>query len=269
MAQLPTRRLLVAALAVLALTAGCQSVDESATPSVAGTDAGPATPTAASEPTAGAENGTVPAFLDTHEPTLREAGTVSVVIGSWQNQTATNGSDLPTFTREQTDRLQVNFTSGRALRSSDPLIGGTTVTYRTESGTSFAKAGDDYYRPKQVDVNESTTVLYTNVSALEHRGRSTVDGVTGEVYTLDSKADLGPAAFEAFNGPNISSFESTFVVDERGFASYQRMRITFTHDRATVTRVWTVRTTDVGNTTVEPPAWLDEARAESDTVRAE
>ncbi|MDS0259054.1 hypothetical protein NDI56_06575 [Haloarcula sp. S1CR25-12] len=248
-----THRSLVVLLALLALGAGCQ--------------APPSGPTTETEPGTPANGASVPqSFLDSHEPTVRVAGSATVNRTTLITRPVANGTESETLT--QTTLLRVAFERGRAFERLDPLGGDGIVRYRTENGTTYERyaGGELYYGPQRsqpINESEALTPMLVADSALERRGPGTVDGVSGTVYVVTSFSALGEGVYDSVDPETVTAFNATYVVDERGYVAYQRLRFTVERESGTLTVTESVRTSEVGSTSVEPPAWLDEARAQA------
>jgi len=255
------RRLGLAVVALLVLSAGCQSLGGTAPATEtdgSGTGATVTEEPAAPEPNQTTDNGSdgsVQSPFDAHEQTLRDAGNVTV---EWASTTRYPDSDV--VGRSTDSSYRIDFDSGRAIRIATQArtdISGpaqTSYTYRNETGSLFAKYS--LQSAPSIDVNVTVSPLRANESQLVYRGEETVDGVNGSVYTLGS---YGGLESEWYADPdNVIEFDVTYVVDEAGYVAYQRVNVTRDWDGETVItrdRRWFE---SVGSTTVTRPNWADE-----------
>jgi len=245
-------------LVVVAATAGCQS------------PTAPATETPDPETTPGAEPSSPSGWdIETHEQTVRATGNATIVFRKQLTGPAENryGNGTVIETWNQTRRITVDFESGRASESFEPLTGTGYASYRDETGATYQKFNNsDYYlgpeRSDSIGVTDSLRPMAADVSRLDNRGRGTVDGVSGIVYVVPSFEALGDGVYESVDPERVRRFNATYVVDERGFVAYWRLNFTYDRGDVTIGIVESVRTRDAGSTTVEPPEWLDEARAQ-------
>lgn len=254
------RPVLTLLLLVVVTAAGCQS------------PTAPATETPRPDATPGAEP-TSPSRWDaeTHEQTVRDAGNATIVFSKRLTGPAENryGNGTVIETWNQSRRVLVDFESGRASESFEPLGGTSYTSYRDETGATYQRYnhGGYYLGPERSDsiaVNDSLRPMPADVSRLDNRGRGTVDGVSGTVYVVPSFAVLGDGVYESVDPERVSRFNATYVVDDRGYVAYWRLNFTYDRGDVTLSVLESVRTTDVGSTTVDPPEWLDEAKAETD-----
>lgn len=253
-----TRTLLVVLVAVLAASAGCQSLSQTA-----GTETATTGDTVETEPASSANRAVsndtgadAVTFFDTHERTLRAAGNVTVERSSSIRVVNDTGDYTSTSTSE------IDLQRGRVLRRTDYFQGGVANqrarhTYQNETGAVFVDFPE--WLAASIDVNRTISPLpVENESQLAYRGERTVDGVEGRVYVLDSVEALEADAYRYLQPDNVTEFEVTYVVDERGYVAYQRVNRTVESGDDIVRTRETVRFSNVGSTTVARPTWADE-----------
>lgn len=226
---------LVLVVVVLALTAGCQSLNWPP-----------------------GEDTSTPSQFEKHEEALRQAGSATVNY-SYRSTSFESGNSSST---NKTDTTRIEFSTGRALQNHEPLRGDDRTRYRDEDGDTYTKMDDTtvYLSPSQsepLDINGTISPFPVTESGLENEGDGTVDGFDGTVYVAASVEDLRDDQTQSLNTENVRSFRATFVVDDDGYVSYQRLNYTVVRDGVTYDIEETIRITDVGSTTVEPPEWLD------------
>lgn len=253
--MLPTHagHLTVVLVAVLALTAGCQS--PGGTTPTEGTTATPAEetpPTETNEPA----NSSAPSLFERHERTIRRAGNVTVERSSvWT--TDYNGSSI---LLESGSTTRADFESGRVYRLQQSSIADTSAVYRNETGAVFSLVGGRFVSGPEwnntLRLDESLGPFPADESRLQSRGQGTVDGVTGTVYVLDDYEALESSPGRT-DPDNVTAFRTTYVVDDRGYVAYARMNYTVERNGSATAITATARTKAVGSTTVERPAWLD------------
>jgi len=211
-------------------------------------------------------NALTESFADRHLQALRRAGNASV------ERTVSNPTDGdaagPLLAQSRT--AAASFDDGRFSSSaylSSLSSGG--VTYQTEDGNVFTISYDSGLTTQStngsVDMTAPFRLTDLNVTMLAHRGEGTVDGVNGTVYETSSFEAVGDDAFPGVNAENVTAFRATFVVDERGYAAYQKLNVTATRGNKTTRAVETVRITGVGSTTVERPGWVDRTDAKTES----
>ncbi|WP_436931921.1 DUF7537 family lipoprotein [Halosimplex halobium] len=266
------RTAVLALVGALAVTAGCSGVMDgtTATPEVTDTAAWTPTESAASSTATGATGtartataratATAPSFLDQHIARLRAAG--NVTVRTTTEQTVSNGDQ--SVTQTQSRDVQIDFESGRVLSKFEPLAGDGRERYRNASGATFTRLGGDSFlgpeRSEELGTETYAGIVAGDADALERNGTGRVDGVSGTVYTVDSIAAAGEG-YSNLDPENVTAFEVTYVVDDEGYVSYQRVNVTFAAEGRTVTYSSRRRFVDVGATTVPRPDWVSEARA--------
>lgn len=265
-------QLMVIVVALLALTAGCQSLGDSgpATETNATNTDTPETRPTGTNTTETEQNDTTDtlteSFAESHLRTLRQAGNASVSRAVRTPET--DGYGYPPVSSWSRSAAG-SFDDGRFYSQSRyPSLGASWATYQAANGTVFTISGGSGYTTRTANGSVDRTAPFeltaVNVTKLEHSGQGTVAGVNGTVYETSSVEAMGEAAFPGVDTANVTAFTATYVVDDRGYAAYQRLNATVDRGNQTTRAVKTVRISGVGSTTVEPPGWVDEAEAETD-----
>lgn len=265
-------RLRVAAVALLAVLAGCSALVPAGTPTAtpAPVPTEPSTPTATPMLAPGLSGAGVTdplALATAHGSVLRNR---SYTVHDTVTERAADGRLLRR--RDVTRRSGPNGTRGHAVydlsgprRLPIAVPNATRVELYIE-GTDGYVAGTNatgtYYERFAVDPVAGDRTLFALLASADPRvaGRTTRNGTTLYRLRADRVPDPEFLAGAIALGPydEVSNGSMTALVDPRGFV--HEYRITFRKvvdgNRTRVTR--TVRYRAVGSTTVERPAWVDE-----------
>nr|WP_231608293.1 hypothetical protein [Haloferax gibbonsii] len=266
-----SNRIPVLIVAVLVLLAGCTG----------GADVAPAAPTDdIDDPDGGGDSadsdasGTDDFELSDPERLLRDAGSFSV---SW-SYTGVDANGVETeVTREFYADLEAERSYSRTTSATDgqPDAGG--VEQYVADGVTYVWIGDGD-EATYTSYEGSMEVLATAIALSQARaygadddltfaGTETFDGVSVERYELSSASEAlilaGSAAAQGEPGNlEVTNFEYAVLVDEDGLSRHESWAFSGRMDDGTEVRgSWEYSLTGVGSTTVDEPAWLDEARA--------
>ncbi|MFC4357816.1 hypothetical protein ACFO0N_07630 [Halobium salinum] len=282
-------------LALLTLVAGCAGSAGVTTEGVAGEGtaaAGPttaATPTPTPEPYAG-----LGAEVDSEGLWARHADGLEAADSFTARRTsemsvAGNDSAVPP-SMNTTGTVRVDRAEGRYLvEQSSPLSSVTwfvaeNVTYRRFSVAGPAASPPSYGVSDEPSEGENPVVPDANDAATPSGLRNAVTNTTYTVESVDRSGGepvavlvaTGPAAFDpsamGLSGENgettvfgeVSAFRSTLRVTPDGTIRAFDLRVTFDGERATTMRM-SLSLSDVDDTGVRSPAWLDEAEAAAAT----
>jgi hypothetical protein len=201
---------------------------------------------------------------EAHAEYLRAAGSVTV------NKTVqfnTGGTEI-----NQSTRWQIDFESGRISKLRRPLVGSASETFRTANGTVYERLGggtDQFVPPERTDTlaPEQAVRLSTPLDSAddryERRGTRTADGVDGTVYVADGLDAAPESSRENLSTADVEDYKSVIVVAPSGYVINETATITISSDGQTRHIRETVRFADLGQTSVDEPAWLDEAKAQA------
>ena len=207
------------------------------------------------------ENGTnVSALADGHAEALNESS-FSLAVDSTQNTSMGNQS-LEVIAAVSADRenVRANVTGG----------GQRTTLYLTESQryTRMATGNDTVYdvSERQSSGMQLVPSSYSGAAYLEQFAVQ-----TGANFTPSgvSEVDGTPVVVLRADGGNISeetpltSYDATILVDEDGVVRSFDVTAEAEQDGETSTVSFSMNVTDVNDTSVEEPSWLDEARNSS------
>jgi len=255
----------IAAIAVAALLvfAGCS----------AGGDGG--TTTTAAETTGttvdGDGDGETPVYespldgatvAENHEAIVQDAGTFTLVSTSNQTQ------DDQSFVVNSS--TQVDLESGEYY-SNQETQGRSVEQYSYGNGTAYQNlsisSGETQYSvpeqtPNASDLAGSQIASFVDTFALSHAGTETVDGTETHVYEASGVEDLNESApgFSDIDAGNITNVDAQVYVTDDGLVKRFVYSLALSTDQGNVSLAVDQQYVDVGSTTVEQPAWLDEAR---------
>jgi hypothetical protein len=191
--------------------------------------------------TARAPDGTLRARLNSttktaHDP-VRRVGR-SVVDGTTPRAVGLAGFDLRVWATEN----------------------GTWYAVETSNGTDYRKVADELRPPAAARTDRD--VLFVLFSGLETAvaGVEFRDGTP--LYRVESTGVENPEAIASqFNVESVENVSLTALVDQRGAVREYRVAYTATLGENTSRVERTTRFTALGETTVERPPWVDEAKA--------
>lgn len=178
---------------------------------------------------------------------------------SGAGMSGTFGSDTYTAGDETYTRLRAgtgNDTSVQYQHASAPYddVGVTPVNTTAAMNAELAE-------------NAAATVNWTQTGVVERNGTTVTryEATGQENFTeFRDRTDLGPGETDLSElDAEISEIEATMFVDRDGVVRQFDVRFAGTAQGQDVTMSVTVTTTDVGETTVQEPGWLDEARNRS------
>lgn len=231
------------------------------------------------------EDGATARETGTAGPEVLPRGDAEAALRSTGNFTATwryNGSNAPGHERaiRYEFRADVDAKRGRITFSHrDPSDGGTwggemfgvdDTTY-----TRLGRGANASYvtNARQLNVSElslNRVVIYQrNVRGLERVGRATHHGVPVTRYELTrADADLWPLRGATGTSPeDLTGVHVAYVVlvDDDGLVRFESWSFTGTNsDGEPASGSWGYELTAVGSTNVDDPAWLDDAKAQSE-----
>lgn len=205
---------------------------------------------------------------------LREAGSFTT---DW-SYTVT---DVDGTTTSVSDTYRVDLTTNRSYEqfSASSPSGESDIDTYTADGSSYSRvetaAGVRYQVSDQsTDVLSASTgrasSFYGDLEADARLvGTESFDGTTVSRYEYDDadawasySSGLSSAAFSSSENVTITDFEIAVLVDGDGVARLTTFTVSGeTDDGTEISAEWRYAVTDIGSTTVEEPAWLDEAQS--------
>ncbi|MFC5973278.1 hypothetical protein ACFPYI_18260 [Halomarina salina] len=258
---------LAVVLTALVLLAGCGGVfDGDANAPASSTPANVPTDDPMADPPAGLDaDGITDSFalVDTHD---RAVANTSYTVRGRQTVTATNGTRLGNLTT--VSRVSADHERARTRLSLDgtpPSYAANVLTIESwATGEQFyeertGENGTTYFGGQQWlggTVSPAATLrpYYTNAESAstvseDGRIRLRIDATPGDLYVAGWPVDVTEARV------NVT------MTDEGRLVDYRIEHDGTLADTDTAVRgVYTARFTDIGETSVEPPEWLDEAR---------
>lgn len=219
--------------------------------------------------------------LSHHRDALREAGSFTVVRNG---TTRISVDDRSTVVRSRLTR-RFDLSSGRALavlnattrREDAPSIAGPDDSwrhYRTTEGEVYTKR-EEFGMEARYSAGTGDDVLFNETSALaptmlgnasflelEYEGRGSVAGEEGYVYAARG-VEAAPELLEPENG-SLDAFAVEVLTTSTGRIAVVDVSFEMRQGEGTWAASEVTRYSAVGSTTVEPPAWLDEARSSTD-----
>ena len=209
-----------------------------------------------------------------HASNLREAGSFTVVLS--QHTTTGEGT-----TAEQHQRVAVDLDANRTLLtiSSARSNGNRSVSNgQTVYGTgevTYVRLGEgEEARYNRINgsggpmspaltgeqfVSLNTTSSLTTATNWTRNGSTTRDGETLTRFDATGNESVADAVFAA-SDVTVTGYDATMLVTEDGTVRRTSYVLDAEAGGRAVTQRVDVRITDVGNTTVEAPDWLGEAR---------
>jgi len=230
----------------------------------------------------GGGTGDLPAdAAEQHERALRDAGSFAVAQElSYTNETTSLlGSDIAS---------ELDLDAGRGYQNGSFSFGGfaSVQSSYTDGDETWERQNSSFggvqysYGTAPYDASEPTPVNFTTVVgetvnattsnvSYSRTGTTTVDGVEATVYEADGQQLLDELGFNAssgsfFGNATVQSASATVAIDDDGIIRLATFEIVLeTEDAGRVTISFEQRVTDIGETTVEEPDWLDEAKAQT------
>jgi len=255
-----TRLALLAAVGLVAVTAGCGAV----LPGSGSGGSGPSGPNAGLEP---AEPPYEPSLEDSslvadHVDALRDAGTFTVERDTTIESDSGNGPDT-------TRRVRVGLDDGVVAWTQRPSP--VVQLYRLPDGTSYLSTVADGSRSFRENSTRSrdpadwarhpVTEVVSGV-AFEHAGVTERRGERVHVYRATDPAALNESAFRlASAAGDVVSLNATLHVRESGLVARLSGRYVVELAGSEQSYAWRTRFTGLGETDTSPPAWVDDARA--------
>lgn len=201
-----------------------------------------------------------PTFFDTHERTLRQAG--SVMVFRSQVRVSSGNETLP---NPPSTIHEIDFDSGRVLKRTQIRITDTPsrpryrYTYRNESGALFHNSDrPDWLARNQngtIDVNAAIGLVQADAYRLTRGNQESFAGVNGTVYVLDSFEALDSDTYDQFDPVNVTDFRVTYVVDDSGYVRYQQLNMSVERGENTTTIYEELEFERVGAWEVPDPDW--------------
>ena len=200
---------------------------------------------------------------ENHRSVIADANTFTLV--STSNQSRGNQSASSEST------LKANYESG-AYSSVQQARGRTIEKYVFANGTAYQRfelsTGDTRYTVPQRTANASTIAtgqVATFVDAFQYElvGTQTIDGTETYVYEASGVSDLNTSApaFSNLDTENVSNVGAHVYITDEGLVKQFGYELGLTTNGQEASVNVTQRFTNLGETTVEPPAWIGEARA--------
>lgn len=204
-------------------------------------------------------------MADAHRTVLEDAGSYTVESNSTQETSQRNG------TTETTTLVRGDLSSGAVYTR-------TAARQQTIEGFGFGN-GTAYQRYETSDqlqyVNASgrmgnasqyagsTVESYVGLFNFSYAGTTTENGETVHVYEAEGASELNTSApaFGTLNESNVDAVNATMHVRDDGLVTLAGYDLTATMQGVQQRVDVTQRFTGVGDTAVEEPAWLDEAKA--------
>ncbi|WP_232702453.1 DUF7537 family lipoprotein [Halobacterium wangiae] len=200
---------------------------------------------------------------ENHESVVADATTFTLVSTSNQSQGNQSVSSEST--------LRADFDSG-AYSSVQQSRGRTVEQFVFGNGSGYQRfefsTGDVRYTVPQQTANASVIAggqIASFVDAFEYEyvGTETVDGTDTHVYEASGVSDLNESApgFSGLDTENVSNLGATLYITEDGLVKQFGYELGLETEGQSASIAVTQQYTDLGETTVEPPAWIGEARA--------
>lgn len=204
------------------------------------------------------------AVADAHAAALSDAGSYTIESNATQSSSARNQ------TTETSTLIRGDLESGAVYTR-------TAARQQTVEGFGFAN-GTAYQRYATGDrvqyVNatgrmgnatgyaRSTVAQFAGLFEFSYAGTETVDSTTVHVYEAAGSDALNTSApaWSALNESDVQSVEATMHVREDGVVTRAGYDITVTMQGSQQRVDATQRFTAIGDTSVEPPAWIPDAR---------
>ncbi|WP_134671090.1 DUF7537 family lipoprotein [Halorussus marinus] len=252
--------------ALLLLAVGCLVVLAGCSGALPGGADEPTTADAAAEmnyPDAVSENGTnVSALAAGHAEALNGTG-FSLSLATAQNgSSGEQSAELDAAVGPDRERVRANV-SGAGQRTEiyataekryQRLSAGNETAYRVTNRTSQAS---------QVVPSSLSGAVYLEQYAAATNANLTPDGVREIDGTTVVVLRADGANVSVPGGTNVTAYDATALVDERGIVHSFEVSVDTAQADSAATLSVSMNVSDVGETTVAEPSWLDEAKNSS------
>lgn len=204
------------------------------------------------------------AVADAHLQSLRGAGSYTVESNATLERSSRNSTtDSRTVVRGDLESGAVYTRTGANQRSTERFAFANGTAYQR-----FDTGSDVQYRNVTGRVRPAseyarvTVETFVGLFDFSYAGTTTVDGRTVHVYEAAGASAVNSSAptWGSLNESDIDAASATLHVREDGVVTRLGYDVTVTVDGTQQRVVTTQRFTAVGTTTVEPPAWIPEAR---------
>lgn len=150
------------------------------------------------------------------------------------------------------------------------------VTYLAPDGERYQRIqyyegqSPEYHRPSfgptVNDYVRSSPKWFVEAYNYTYEGTTELEGESVHVYTVTSVDQLTnrSATYTRYNPANVTSLRIQMLVTDDGLVTQQRYRLVREDEEESVTLKMQINYTDLGQTEVEPPSWLDEAKQETE-----
>lgn len=203
---------------------------------------------------------------ENHEAVVADANSFTLVSTSNQSQGDRSASSQST--------LKGVYDSGE-YSSVQEARGRTVEQYVFANGSAYQRleqsSGDTQYTVPRRTANASTIAsgqIPSFVDAFEYEfvGTETVDGTETQVYEASGVSDLNTSApgFSELDTENVTNVGAHLYITEDGLVKQFGYELSLTTDGQEASVEVSQRFTNLGETTVEPPEWIDEARENTD-----
>jgi hypothetical protein len=198
---------------------------------------------------------------ENHEAVIADAGSFTLVSDTSQSR----GERTQTLNTT----VAVNYDTGELL-STQQAGPQTITTYVLANGSAyqrFESSRGTQYRQPQRAANASLYAsgrieALANAFTFSHVGTESVEGTETDVYEASGAEDLNESAraFQSIDADNVTSLEARLYITEDGLVKRFEYELLLdsagTEAGVDVTHTYT----RLGETTVEEPSWLDDAR---------
>lgn len=203
------------------------------------------------------------AVAQNHEVAIRNTSTFTLVSTSNQSQ----GNQSITVVSS----IAVNQETGEVFLQQNTSTG-VVETYTTGNGTTYQRQELAENETRYAVLQEMPTAAqlaggdvqpFVNAFEFDYTGTNSVDGTSTDVYAASGVKDLNASApgFGNVDAANVSSVDARVYVTNDGLVKqFDYSLTTSTGPGGGVTINVQQRYTEMGSTTVEAPAWLDDAR---------
>jgi hypothetical protein len=161
--------------------------------------------------------------------------------------------------------------SGRQVLAQESYQNGTT-RYTVSFPVMFNNSTRQYNVTTQPFASNATNTTdgllsgWLSNATFGRAERVTRNGTTLLRYEATGVRNAGPflSTYASAYNASVSEFDATLLVDREGIIRSFNYSVTYTTSRGQqYTTTGMVRISDIGTTTVEEPAWLDEAKAQT------
>lgn len=199
-----------------------------------------------------------------HEQTLASAGSFTVETNVTVESTDDGGFSVQTTSAVDRERgtMLVRGTTGEIAGQTTYVAPDGTAYQRLETATgeahyqqmADAPAVSGYFELPVTDLVDQATFTYV--------GRSQVAGVSVAVYEVTDLEELvAPGQVSGTDTGSLQAFEVRMAISDDGLIRQFHYHVETEIDDTSRTITTSILFRDVGTTTVEPPDWLDEAKA--------